>query len=164
MESAMSALPQQAPASPEIGELPAQRDEIVRTTRSCGDLCLVNYRLQSTLELDELLRLFSEEARAQVAVDEVRFERDRMPSGLRVGGLGAPSDAADTARAGFSVDYPLWLADEYLGRIAFRSRRIFDAEEVKRLGALVTALIFPLRNALLFRDAGQGLPQFEDAS
>lgn len=158
MATTMNALQQQAPAVPGLGDLPVHRDDIVRTTRSSDELCLLNFRLQSTLELEELLRLFADEVKAQVAVDDVRFERDRSRPAWTVDGRDGAREESTPAGAGFSVDYPLWLADQYLGRVSFRSRRIFDADEVKRLGSLVVALIYPLRNALLFWDAERREP------
>ncbi|HKJ77546.1 MAG TPA: hypothetical protein VKA64_10125 [Gammaproteobacteria bacterium] len=164
MASTMSAVQEQAPATPALGELPVYRDDIVRTTRSSDDLCLLNYRLQSTLELEELLRLFAEEVKAQVDVDDVRFERDRTRPAWNIDGRDGAREDSTPAGAGFSVDYPLWLADQYLGRVSFRSRRIFAADEVKRLGSLVVALIYPLRNALLFWEAGQREPLLSQAA
>ena len=164
MGSMIKAVQEDTAVSPRFGELPVDGDDIVRTTRSSDDLCLLNYRLQSTLELEELLRLFAEEVKAQVDVDDVRFERERNRPAWTVTGPDAAREDTAPAGAGFSVDYPLWLADQYLGRVSFRSRRIFAADEVHRLGSLVVALIYPLRNALLFWEAGQREPLLSRAA
>lgn len=128
-----------------LGELPLFEADIIDTTSSSVNACRLNYRLQSTLELEELMGIFADEVRRLLEVEAVRFRPDRAEAELAYGEV--PEAAG---RPGLRVDYPLWLVNEYLGRVSFHCRRMLTPDEVGRLGRLVTALLYPLRNTLLF--------------
>lgn len=99
-------------------------------------------RLQSTLDIDQLVALFSEELAAVVPHDGVAFlgEDDAV----------AACYGADGAHA---CDYELRLGPNVLGRVVLRRAVPFGEEETRAIEALLCALVYPLRNALLYRRA-----------
>lgn len=56
-------------------------------------------------------------------------------------------------RAPHSAGYRLSHDGEYLGELTFRRRQRFDDDELAQLESLLACLLFPLRNALLYRTA-----------
>ncbi len=97
--------------------------------------------LQTTLELESLLGLFSTHTAPLVHHDSVEFVGD--------GALRAITGRAREHRC----TYDLVLHDHALGTIAFTRSRPFDAGELAHLEVALANLVHPLRNALLYREA-----------
>jgi len=98
--------------------------------------------LQTSLELDQVLRLFSAELAPLVPHEGLTF----FP----------PSKGAHVAlgqRAHHSVSYCLALYGHSLGTLMVYRDRRFTRNEVDTLEDLMRGLVYPLRNALLYQEA-----------
>ena len=100
--------------------------------------------LQTTLELDQLLKLFFTEASHIVAIDSMNFDHSALQQPISFG---------QSSR--HSCHYNLVTSKDSLGELAFTRRKQFAEAELKQLETLITSLICPLRNALLYREALQ---------
>ena len=100
--------------------------------------------LQTTLDLELLLATFSREVNAFVEHAALSFDLDEKHIHFKT---------ARTKR--HRCNYRLTLSDDFIGELRFYRERKFDAQEVTLLEQLLTALIYPLRNALLYREALQ---------
>ena len=98
--------------------------------------------LQTTLEADDLIKLFSRTVKGHIPHDGIHYE-------YAVEGL----DTGLGIRAGHECTYELTLGGTQLGRLSLYRRRGFAGEETALLDALVWFLVYPLRNALLYRRA-----------
>src|SRR5690606_5276548 len=58
-------------------------------------------------------------------------------------------------RASHSASYRLSHEGEYLGELIFRRQKRFSEQELAQLESLLASLLYPLRNALLYRSALQ---------
>jgi diguanylate cyclase (GGDEF)-like protein len=102
-------------------------------------------RLQTTLELDQLLDIFWSAVKAG---SHFRCAEYRDPDGsvrLRAGS-GGPH----------SVRYDLVINNQALGQVSFAAARRFSEGDLGVLEAALAALLYPLRNALLFRRVLEG--------
>ena len=98
--------------------------------------------LQTTLEVPVLLERFHEQIRPLVEVDGLEYRNPERDINLRFG-----------QRARNTCAYELKLEDQALGQILFRRRRRFTDDQIQLLERLLCTLLYPLRNALLYRDA-----------
>lgn len=107
-------------------------DRLLRATQS----------LQTTLEIPPLLELFFLQTTTNVPVDGVEYTSE--PSGLeyKIG-----------TRGRHSCTYNLRLGDIEMGSLLFRRRTKFSEDETVVLEKLLCCLLYPLRNALMYRDA-----------
>jgi diguanylate cyclase (GGDEF)-like protein len=101
-------------------------------------------RLQSSLELEELIHAFAEEVRGLLAVDGIRYA---LPQGTGVVEDGEPGR--------HSCVYRLTIGGEALGELSFTRESPFSEPEIAVLELLGSYLIYPLRNALLYARALQ---------
>ncbi len=102
----------------------------------------VSALLQTTLELDELIALFGREAKATVACDGIVYSNPAGGEEIRVG---------RSARQ--TLCYFAQLGDCQLGELKFMRRRRYSDVEAQLLHGLVRELVYPLRNALMYRNA-----------
>jgi diguanylate cyclase (GGDEF)-like protein len=100
--------------------------------------------LHSTLDVDELFRLLAREAARAIGAASVRYVNE--PRGLRLA-HGRTARHATTAA--------LVIDDHALGSIAFTRATPFSVRDEERIERYLAALVLPLRNALLYRDAVQ---------
>ena len=98
--------------------------------------------LQTTLEIDPLLQLFSDRVRAVVPHDGMEY---RDADGRSSTSHGHPAE--------HSVSHRLVLFGRDLGELRFTRSQPFDNAEAESLGNLLANLVHPLRNALMYRDA-----------
>ncbi len=99
-------------------------------------------RLQTTLDLSRLLELFSAELAKAVPHAGLALRNEAEDVDMELG-----------TRAQHSVSYRLMLADQALGELMFWRSRRFSNDETLRIEYLLCALVYPLRNALLYRAA-----------
>lgn len=122
-----------------------QQPTIVHRPVSLGQLrqqlCL---QLQTSLEPQRILALFFHEVQRLVPLDALTYEH--KASDLRLG-FGA--------RGHHSVSYSLSHEGEHLGELVFRRNQRFSELEQGYLESLLSALLFPMRNTLLYRAATQ---------
>ncbi len=98
--------------------------------------------LQSTLELGEVLTLFHAQSAALIPHDGLSYLNKEADYALELG-----------AAAAHRCSYQLLLLDENIGELVFARRTKFTDSEISRLESLIAALIYPLRNALLYKQA-----------
>ncbi len=105
-----------------------------------------NYRLisalQSTLDVELLLEIFSNELSSILGPHSLRLRHDEQDIDFV---LGRPSS--------HQVSYRLILLDQYLGKMTIYRKRAFTEDEILRFESMLTTFAYPLRNALLYKTA-----------
>ncbi len=114
------------------GQYPARTDALFQISQA----------LQATLHLGPLVDTFYTEATSLIPITGLEYYDAEGELLHRVG-----------ERARNTLSYRLTLTDEFLGNIIFRRRAKFSAEDAQELESLLCCLLYPLRNALLYRDA-----------
>lgn len=104
----------------------------------------LNLQLQTSLEIERILALYFREIQRLVPLDALSFQHPAHDLRLELG-----------ERAPHSAGYRLSHEGEYLGELTFRRKQRFDDDELAQLESLLACLLFPLRNALLYRSALQ---------
>ncbi len=100
--------------------------------------------LQTTLALDHLLSLFSEEIQQWLPHDGFRYRNQKFSLEISGG-----------KQSMHSCNYTLTLDEESLGELTVFRRKRFSDAELKRLENLLSNLFYPLRNALTYYQALQ---------
>ena len=98
--------------------------------------------LQSTLELERLVELFDEELAAIVPHDHFRYVNVNENIKYDIGNV-----------ALHSSNYRLVLFGKSLGQLTISRNTKFVDVEIQKIESLISALIYPLRNALLYKQA-----------
>lgn len=98
--------------------------------------------LQSTLELSKLLELFDDELSALVSYDGMSYANKEENHSVTFG-VEAPN----------RVSYRLVLIENDLGELNLFRNSKFDDDEVVLLENTIAALVYPLRNAILYKQA-----------
>jgi len=101
-------------------------------------------KLQTTLDLRELLELFLRQLRELLPVDGLEYSNTAKGINMPLGRKGI-----------HSCDYRLITQQDNLGALVFSRSKRFSEAELAAVEMLVGTLIYPLRNALLYRDAVQ---------
>lgn len=104
----------------------------------------LSLQLQTSLDVERILGLFFREVQRLVPLDTLAFLHPSHDLRLELG-----------ERAPHSAGYRLSHEGEYLGELIFRRKQRFAEEELMQLESLLASLLFPLRNALLYRNALQ---------
>ncbi len=104
----------------------------------------LSLQLQTSLDPERILQLFFSAVQQLVALDSLAYQLPVSDLRLEFG-----------ERASHSAGYRLSHEGEYLGELIFRRRLRFADEELAQLESLLASLLFPLRNALLYRNAVQ---------
>lgn len=120
-----------------------QDARLVRHTDDLADRLLrMTQSLQTTLEIPALLELFYLQSDANVPIDGMDYVNEQLSLDHRIG-----------TRSRHTCHYNLKLGDLDLGGLTFRRRGKFSEAETVVLEKLLCCLLYPLRNALLYRDA-----------
>ncbi|MEJ2403919.1 MAG: GGDEF domain-containing protein [Candidatus Thiodiazotropha sp.] len=132
----------QDPTAPTASQVLGRLPELVNDDGTLGLIMELSGKLQTTLEVDTLIELF-----AQVIQEE--FQHDT---------LSYRSQDGETIQLGErtgrnKLDYKLKVLDSDLGTILITRRKRFDKGEIAQIENLLAALLYPLRNALLYRAA-----------
>lgn len=98
--------------------------------------------LQSTLELSKLLELFDDELSALVSYDGMSYVNKEKRHSVTFG-VEAPN----------RVSCRLVLIENDLGELGLFRNTKFDDDEIRILENTITALVYPLRNAILYQQA-----------
>lgn len=98
--------------------------------------------LQSTLELNKILELFDDEISSLLPHDGMSYENREEDYSVLFG-----------EQARHRCSYELVLLNKEIGELIFYRSRKFDDKEIKQLETMIAALIYPLRNALLYKKA-----------
>lgn len=96
----------------------------------------------TTLDLDKLFELFNQEAQARVKYNSFRYDNPE---------LSYEYDAGDAQTKHYS--YRLLIGGCNLGEVSFGYRGKPNAEHTRDLEYLLSCLLAPLRNALMYRQA-----------
>ena len=99
-------------------------------------------RLQTTLNANDILRMFADEVKKLVEYDQFSYQSNEGPN-LKMGEHGGVH----------SCQYNLTLDDSHLGTIKFSRRKRFIEEELNIIERLASTLVFPLRNARMYQAA-----------
>jgi len=98
--------------------------------------------LQSTLELEKLIELFDDEMTAVVPHDHLCYENSEESIKFDIGKTGRHSSS-----------YSLVLFGKNMGALTISRNAKFVDVEIEKIESLISALIYPLRNALLYKQA-----------
>lgn len=99
-------------------------------------------KLQTTLELGQLLEIFLEEIQQAVLVDGLTFHHEPTNTTIAVG-----RNSLHTA------NYRLQTQQDYMGDMTFHRSTRFREHELANIEGLMTTLVYPLRNALRYHEA-----------
>ncbi|WP_164880822.1 GGDEF domain-containing protein [Aestuariirhabdus litorea] len=100
--------------------------------------------LQTTLELEQQLKLCFQELHRALKVDGLEYSHNNENINLSLG-----------RRATHSCSYRLVTERDFNGEICFSRRSRFDEEELQLIESTLGQLAYPLRNALSYRQAVQ---------
>ncbi len=106
------------------------------------DTLKLTYSLQTTLDLEEMLALFMQEALQYVEIASTGFRSARQ---------GVVAQVGEQAR--HSADYGLQLHKKPLGELRFSSQHPFSEQDLAMLEHLMVPLLYPLRNGLKYHEA-----------
>ena len=98
--------------------------------------------LQTSLELETLFNLFFDHTQSAVAFDGFAYKMDLLDINLQFG-----------KQSVHSCNYRLITQQDYLGELTFYRSRRFPEKDLAVLESLLNVIVFPLRNALMYRDA-----------
>jgi|TARA_Y100000310_G_scaffold52174_1_gene47993 diguanylate cyclase (GGDEF)-like protein len=99
-------------------------------------------KLQTTLDLEQVLELFYAELQSAVSFDGLRYTHDEQVIDCEVG-----------RQSKNRCSYRLITTRDYLGEITFCRSRRFQESELSMLENILKIIVYPLRNALNYRDA-----------
>jgi len=102
----------------------------------------LSLQLQTSLEPQRILGLFFRETQRLVPLDALVYQH--KPSDLRL---------EFGQRGHHSISYSLSHEGESMGELVFRRNQRFSDQEQGHLESLLSALLYPMRNALLYRTA-----------
>ncbi len=98
--------------------------------------------LQTTLEIDKLIEVFSREIQDLIPHDSIAFENRQQDIQVAIG-----------TKARHACSYQLVVTAQTLGQLSFTRRRKFSEHETQLLETLICSLIYPLRNAIMYKHA-----------
>ena len=98
--------------------------------------------LQTSLEVDAVLENFLTAARQLVSFSGVLYQNDEHDLHYEFGKQGP-----------HSCSYNLRLGNDHLGELTFAQKRRFQENDTKQLEGLLCYLVYPLKNALLYKGA-----------
>lgn len=124
-----------------FGQLPA----LLERPASLGQLRQqLGLQLQTSLEPQRILGLFFREIQRLVPLDALNYQHKTSDLRLEFG-----------QRGHHSVSYSLSHEGTHLGDLVFRRNQRFSEKDQGNLESLLSSLLFPMRNALLYRAATQ---------
>jgi diguanylate cyclase (GGDEF)-like protein len=104
----------------------------------------MSLQLQTSLEPQRILGLFFREVQRLVPLDAFSYEHQGSDLRLEFG-----------QRGHHSISYSLSHEGEHLGELVFRRNQRFSEQEQGNLESLLSSLLYPMRNTLLYRAATQ---------
>lgn len=118
---------------------PAQAEQTLGLNHLMQQL---SYQLQTSLDIDEVLSQFSHEIKTFVAHDYLGYSNNQKNCAFSLG---------KDARC--QLSHQLILQDERLGKLVLSRKRKFTKIETEAVKKLISVLLYPLRNALLYKEA-----------
>ncbi|HDZ57694.1 MAG TPA: GGDEF domain-containing protein [Pseudomonas xinjiangensis] len=98
--------------------------------------------LHTTLELDRVLDMFYLELQSLLALDGLAYRHERQDIQIQLG-----------VAALHRCNYRITHKSEYLGELQFSRQKRFNEPQLAQIETLMSNLLYPLRNALMYRDA-----------
>ncbi len=98
--------------------------------------------LSRNLEINDIIRVFSSEVQSLVAHDSYRYVSDQLTKPLRHGKIER-----------HSLHYHLTIQQMDLGELTLYRKQPFSTNEVCQFEDLLCALVYPLKNALMYQSA-----------
>ena len=98
--------------------------------------------LQTTLDVEFLIGIFSEQLATLVTHQGLQYGNERAGIDVTTGDTGP-----------YRIDHPLALEEQPLGHLGIFSAGALSGSQKKTLEVLVASLLHPLRNALMYREA-----------
>lgn len=98
--------------------------------------------LQTTLDLEQLLRIFSDTVQETISHQGLTYRNDERRFVVAVGHTGR-----------HHCSYRLNLLGTELGEVAISRNKRFSEQDLAQIEYLLCTLVYPLRNALHYRDA-----------
>lgn len=102
----------------------------------------LSLQLQTSLEAERILGLFFKEIQHLIPLAALQYRHETSDLRLEFG-----------HRGHHSVSYTLSHEGEHLGELIFRRNQRFTEEELGNLESLLSTLLYPMRNALMYRAA-----------
>jgi diguanylate cyclase (GGDEF)-like protein len=125
------------------GVLSDPRVHILSDNGTLGLIMELSGKLQTTLDLEGLLELFAQAIETQFDYDTLSYKTPDADINLRYGRLAGRN----------KLSYDLKVMETTLGKIQVTRGRRFRKSEIEQIENLLAALLYPLRNALLYRAA-----------
>jgi len=98
--------------------------------------------LQTSLEVEQVLGLFQKGLKELLQTDALEYRNNASPEVIQVG-----------QPALHRCSYRISHAGNYLGELQFSRQQRFSENELLTIETLLGTLLFPLRNALMYREA-----------
>ncbi len=117
-------------------------NDIVTKTPASDKASHLSYILQTTLEIDQIFQLFFLEIKKLVPYDSVAY--DNLPQNIEI---------LEGKRARHSGNYRLAIGELWLGELTFTRKKKFTETESMLIEHLLCSLVYPLRNALMYKQA-----------
>jgi diguanylate cyclase (GGDEF)-like protein len=124
-----------------FGQLPPLLEQPVSLAQLRQQMSL---QLQTSLEPQRILGLFFREVQRLVPLDALSYVHSGSDLRLEFG-----------TRGHHSASYSLSHDGEHMGELVFRRNQRFSEQELGNLESLLSSLLYPMRNALLYRVATQ---------
>jgi diguanylate cyclase (GGDEF)-like protein len=116
--------------------------ELIAGNGRLSEALRLNTVLQTTLDIQNLIKLFAEELGLQLAYDGLIYRHEAREIEVAFGKAGR-----------HSCCYRLLVGEENYGEITLKRRRKFLESETQLMEHLLCGLLYPLRNALMYLDA-----------
>ncbi|MCK4586466.1 MAG: GGDEF domain-containing protein, partial [Gammaproteobacteria bacterium] len=118
-----------------------------KNSSDAGRLLHLSNSLQSSLKIDEILRRFSDEIKQYIPHDFLGYNLGKTASKKDF-------DLSLGKKARFKLNHQLiFSSNKNLGSLVLSRKRKFTDAEAREFEHLTCTLIYPLRNAILYRDA-----------
>lgn len=118
-------------------------DHVLNDNGTLGLIMELSGKLQTTLDLEGLIELFAQAIDTRFDFDTLAYQAPQGDLSLKYG-----------RRAGRNkLNYDLKILESNLGVVQLTRGRKFRHREIEQFENLLAALLYPLRNALLYRTA-----------
>lgn len=139
--AATNGLIERAKSAPKTFVTPARRATGSWEARRALQLA---HRLQTTLDVESLIELFREESGKDVPHEGLVYRSPELELEVSLG-----------RQARHKCQYRLLIAGHALGELELSRRKRFAEDELQLLEYMLSSLLYPLRNALMYRQALQ---------
>ncbi|MET0026097.1 MAG: GGDEF domain-containing protein [Candidatus Thiodiazotropha sp.] len=132
----------QDPTAPTVGQVLGRLPDLVNDDGTLGLIMELSGKLQTTLEVDTLIELFAQVIQEQFQYDTISYRT-----------LDSETFQLGEQAGRNKLVYNLKVLDSELGTVLITRQKRFDKGEIAQIENLLAALLYPLRNALLYRAA-----------